>query len=197
MHKEALAGRQQSACLQEAAFYLSLERAHQDEFKRYLKEGFETNYANILVSPHPSCLLVYTHPPIFVFQHTSMAVSTRLVTWLPARLQGSKGGCPGLKVHICLPATSAATSCQAAAWVQVLLLRLRQACVHPFLCQSRTRKAQDDEDTDDSDAEEPRRSAKAKGRDADGPPLPCTARLPWPASPLSCAMAPFQKLYSG
>ena len=36
-------------CGQEASFYTSMEKAQQDTFQEYVREGFTANYANILV----------------------------------------------------------------------------------------------------------------------------------------------------
>lgn len=46
---------------------------------------------------------------------------------------------------------------------QVLLLRLRQACVHPFLCQTRAETRASGEG-DDSDGDEPAAAAAPKGK---------------------------------
>ena len=51
--------------------------------------------------------------------------------------------------------------------LQVLLLRLRQACVHPFLCQSRAVTAAPADDDSDEEADT-KGKKRAKGGEAKG-----------------------------
>ena len=44
--------------MQEASFYTCMETAQQESFSEYVREGWQANYANILVRPSPQlCIL--------------------------------------------------------------------------------------------------------------------------------------------
>ena len=45
---------------QEASFYTCLEKAQQQNFNRYVRQGWQANYANILVRPCLSLAVVGT-----------------------------------------------------------------------------------------------------------------------------------------
>ena len=97
----------------EQAFYRSMENKSQKQFNVYVREGWRQNYHHILVrSPLPAqvvaCIPVY---------------SSRMLSALH-------------RERLCKCLTDGVFTL--GAWTeQVLLLRLRQACIHPYLAQVR------------------------------------------------------------
>ena len=60
---------------QEASFYTCLEKAQQQNFNRYVRQGWQANYANILVRPCLSLAVIARRRSVPVCAWTSLAAA--------------------------------------------------------------------------------------------------------------------------